>query len=62
MNPSNDGADTLQQVDGAIELRENFYAGTPPALCITGIKFICDGAVDACTEALTQPYNSNNVS
>lgn len=59
---SDDENVTLKQVDRAIELREKFNANTSPALRITGIKIICDGVVDSCTAALTQPYSSNRVS
>ena len=62
INPSDDEDATLKQVDRAIELRERFNVETSPALRITGIKIICDGVVDACTAALTQPYASNGVS
>lgn len=62
ISPSDDENITLKQVDRAIELHEKFNADTSPALRITGIKIICDGVVDACTAALTQPYSSNGVS
>lgn len=61
ISPSHDENAILKQVDRAIELREKFNADTSPALRITGIKIICDGVVDACTAALTQPYSSNGV-
>lgn len=62
ISPSDDENVILQQVDRAIELREKFNADTSPELRITGIKIICDGVVDACTAALTQPYHLNGVS
>ena len=62
ISPSDDENITLKQVDRAIELRQKFNADTSPALRITGIKIICDGVVDACTAALTQPYSSNSAS
>ncbi|KAK7416852.1 hypothetical protein QQX98_004910 [Neonectria punicea] len=49
-------AECIQQVDRAIELNRKFNRKTSPDLCITGIKIICDGTVDACTAALSKPY------
>ncbi|CAD6592899.1 MAG: hypothetical protein ASARMPRED_006781 [Alectoria sarmentosa] len=57
ISPSDDENVTLKQVDRAVELREKFNADTSPALRITGIKIICDGVVDTCIAALTQPYS-----
>ncbi|KAF2646937.1 amidohydrolase family protein-like protein [Massarina eburnea CBS 473.64] len=49
----------LQQVDRAIELARQFNASSSPDLRILGIKIICDGVIDACTAALSEPYTSN---
>lgn len=49
----------LAQVDRAIELHQRYNLETSPGLRIAGIKVICDGVVDACTAALTEPYASN---
>lgn len=62
ISPSDDENAILKQVDRAIELRKKFNVDTSPELRITGIKIICDGVVDACTAALTQPYSGNSVS
>ena len=61
ISPSDDESATLKQVHRAIELREKFNADTSPSLRITGIKIICDGVVDACTAALSEPYSSNGI-
>jgi len=47
-------------VDRAIELSRQFNQKTSPNLCIVGIKVICDGVIDACTAALTQPYSTHS--
>ncbi|PLB55765.1 putative metal-dependent hydrolase [Aspergillus steynii IBT 23096] len=57
--PHADEARVLAQVDRAIELRAQYNLANSPGLRIAGIKVICDGVVDACTAALTQPYASN---
>jgi predicted amidohydrolase YtcJ len=59
--PKKDPAETLAQVDRAIELRNELNAETSPDFRIAGIKIICDGIIDACTAALTEPYSSNAV-
>lgn len=59
--PKKDSADTLAQVDRAIELHKTLNAETSPDFYIAGIKIICDGIIDACTAALTEPYSSNGV-
>src|SRR5690606_25499943 len=35
---------------------QKYNAETSPDLRIVGIKIICDGTIDACTAALTEPY------
>ncbi|KAK6189394.1 hypothetical protein LQW54_013303 [Pestalotiopsis sp. IQ-011] len=59
--PKKDPAETLAQVDRAIGLREELNAEASPDFRIAGIKIICDGIIDACTAALTEPYSSNAV-
>ncbi|VBB71917.1 Putative amidohydrolases [Podospora comata] len=53
-------AETLAQVDRAIELASQFNASTAPDCRIVGIKVICDGIIDACTAGLSQPYEHNS--
>jgi predicted amidohydrolase YtcJ len=57
--PSHDEAGNLAQVDRAIELSKQFNEETSLDLRVVGIKVICDGVIDACTAALTQPYSTN---
>ncbi|XP_014556600.1 hypothetical protein COCVIDRAFT_16018 [Bipolaris victoriae FI3] len=49
----------LRQVDRAIKLSQEYNSETSPDLKIVGIKIICDGVIDACTAALSEPYTSN---
>jgi predicted amidohydrolase YtcJ len=49
----------LRQVDRVIKLSQEYNSETSPDLKIVGIKIICDGVVDACTAALSEPYTSN---
>jgi predicted amidohydrolase YtcJ len=56
--PKSTEAETLAQVDRAIELHRLFDVETSPDCRIAGIKIICDGVVDACTAALTEPYSN----
>ncbi|CAK7215008.1 hypothetical protein SBRCBS47491_002343 [Sporothrix bragantina] len=55
----------IAQVDRAIELSK-IHSGTVgrngelvPSLRVVGIKVVCDGIVDACTAALTEPYGDS---
>lgn len=48
--------DLVAQVDCAISQNKQWHPSTTPDFCIAGIKLICDGVVDGCTAALTQPY------
>jgi predicted amidohydrolase YtcJ len=57
--PGDGEAHRLEQVERAIELSRKFNKETSPDLKIAGIKVICDGVVDACTAALSQPYTTN---
>lgn len=59
ISPKEDEEEVLRQVDRAIELHGKYNVTTSPDLRIAGIKVICDGVVDACTAALTEPYASN---
>ncbi|KAI9935008.1 hypothetical protein ASPWEDRAFT_54053 [Aspergillus wentii DTO 134E9] len=59
ISPSKTNEENLAQVDRAIELHQQFNLSTSPDFRITGIKLICDGVIDACTAALTEPYSSN---
>lgn len=51
-----DEADCLKQVDHVTEMATKYSATTSPDLKIVGIKIVCDGIVDACTAALSEPY------
>ncbi|KAH7158094.1 amidohydrolase 3 [Dactylonectria estremocensis] len=46
----------LKQVDRAVELKKQYNKLNSPDLCITGIKLICDGTIDACTAHVSRPY------
>lgn len=59
--PRKTEAETLAQVDRAIELWKELNAETSPDFRIAGIKVVCDGIIDACTAALTEPYTCNGV-
>lgn len=59
--PKKDPAETMAQVDRAIELHRTLNAEKSPDFRIAGIKIICDGIIDACTAALIEPYSSNGV-
>ncbi|EAL86156.1 hypothetical protein KXW29_007162 [Aspergillus fumigatus] len=48
----------FSHVDRAIQLHAEFHPTKSPNFCIMGIKLICDGVVDGCTAALSQPYGS----
>ncbi|KAF7542220.1 hypothetical protein G7Z17_g11771 [Cylindrodendrum hubeiense] len=48
----------LKQVDRVIELKAKYNVDTSPDLCITGIKIICDGTIDACTAHVSKPYSN----
>ncbi|KAL4941252.1 hypothetical protein BDV06DRAFT_194829 [Aspergillus oleicola] len=62
ITPAKDEKDVLAQVDRAIALHKTFNKSTSPNFRIAGIKVICDGVVDACTAALTEPYSTNGAS
>ncbi|KAK2598849.1 hypothetical protein N8I77_012232 [Diaporthe amygdali] len=51
-----DEEDCLKQVDYVIEMAHKYNATTSPDLKVVGIKLVCDGIVDACTAALSEPY------
>ncbi|KAF3048281.1 hypothetical protein E8E12_011617 [Didymella heteroderae] len=48
--------DLAGQVDVAISQNKKWNPSSTPDFCVVGIKLICDGVVDGCTAALTQPY------
>ncbi|KAK8078718.1 hypothetical protein PG994_002525 [Apiospora phragmitis] len=56
ITPRASEAENLAQVDRAIELWEEFKNESD--FRIAGTKIICDGIIDACTAALTEPYSS----
>ncbi|KAH6648599.1 amidohydrolase family protein [Truncatella angustata] len=62
--PQESGADTLKQVERAIELYKESNTGGgfdgASKRRVGGIKIICDGVVDACTAALREPYSHDN--
>lgn len=51
-----DEEDCLRQVDYVAEMASKYNATTSPDLKVVGIKLVCDGVVDACTAALSEPY------
>ncbi|RDW83708.1 amidohydrolase [Aspergillus mulundensis] len=53
---SDDQQVNFSYVDRAIELHHQFK---DPNFCIAGIKLMCDGVVDGCTAALSQPYEGH---
>lgn len=61
ISPSKTEAETLNQVDKAIEMKKLYNETTSPDLRIQGIKLICDGTVDGCTAALSKPYSHDSV-
>lgn len=61
ISPKDTEADNVAQVERTAELHKQFNLTTSPSCRITGIKVICDGVIDACTAALTEPYSSNSV-
>ncbi|KAL7622645.1 hypothetical protein AAE478_008158 [Parahypoxylon ruwenzoriense] len=60
--PRKTEAETLAQVDRAIELNRQFNADTSPDCRVVGIKVIGDGIIDGCTAGLSEPYTSNGKS
>lgn len=58
ISPAATEAEVLSQVDRAIALHAEYNKTTSPDFRIAGIKVICDGVVDACTAALTEPYST----
>ncbi|KAK4462947.1 putative amidohydrolase [Cladorrhinum samala] len=59
VKPLKTEAETVAQVDRAIELAARYNASTTPDCRVVGIKVICDGIIDACTAGLTEPYSHN---
>ncbi|NLB46411.1 MAG: amidohydrolase family protein, partial [Microbacteriaceae bacterium] len=62
LHPTGDGAEALSQVARAAELRDRLerrFAEAPfgdGTLRITGVKFVLDGVIDACTAAMRAPF------
>ncbi|KAF2652640.1 amidohydrolase 3 [Lophiostoma macrostomum CBS 122681] len=56
--PGSSERERLLQVDKAIEMATQYNKTTSPDLRIVGIKIICDGVIDACTAALSEPYTT----
>jgi predicted amidohydrolase YtcJ len=54
---SNDRQANLVHVERAIKLQKIY---NDSKFCIAGIKLICDGVVDGCTAALSQPYTGKS--
>lgn len=59
VSPGGTEAEALAQVDRAVALQSEYNLRSSPSFRIAGIKLICDGVVDACTAALTEPYSHN---
>ncbi|OJD34445.1 amidohydrolase ytcj-like [Diplodia corticola] len=59
ISPKDTEAENVAQVDRAAELHAQFNLETSPSFRIAGIKVICDGVIDACTAALSEPYSNN---
>ncbi|RMZ79621.1 hypothetical protein DV737_g3295, partial [Chaetothyriales sp. CBS 132003] len=57
VSPAAKVEDCIGQVDSAIAMHEKFNRTNSPDLHVAGVKLILDGVVDACTAALSQPYN-----
>ncbi|SPO03680.1 related to metal-dependent hydrolase with the TIM-barrel fold [Cephalotrichum gorgonifer] len=57
VRPGDTEAETLENVERVVELSRRYNAETSPDCRIVGIKIICDGTIDACTAALTEPYS-----
>ncbi|PHH50855.1 hypothetical protein CFIMG_007317RA00001 [Ceratocystis fimbriata CBS 114723] len=51
-------AETLVEIDRASAPYGEFNTATSPDCRMTSYKFICDGAIDACTTALKHVYDS----
>ncbi|RMZ90244.1 hypothetical protein DV736_g2522, partial [Chaetothyriales sp. CBS 134916] len=61
LSPAAKVEDCMAQVDRAIVMHKKFNRINSPNLHIAGVKLILDGVVDACTAALSQPYNQMTV-
>ena len=61
IKPCDKVEDCLTQVDQAIELHKQYNLKTSPELRITGIKLVLDGVIDACTAAISEPYNHKTI-
>ncbi|KAE8151574.1 amidohydrolase 3 [Aspergillus avenaceus] len=56
---SDDREQVFATVDLAIARHREYSPSISPRFCIVGIKLMCDGVVDGCTAALTEPYNGS---
>lgn len=56
ITPPGSGVDMSEKVQEAIDQYQQWHPTTSPDFCIVGVKLICDGTVDGCTAALSQPY------
>lgn len=56
ITPPGSGGTTASKVDEAVSQLKEWHPSKHPDFCIIGIKLICDGTVDGCTAALSQPY------
>ncbi|KAF7880197.1 uncharacterized protein EAF01_012045 [Botrytis porri] len=45
-----------RNIDEAIAIHQEWHPSKFPDFCIVGVKLVCDGVVDGCTAALSQPY------
>ena len=61
ISPSQNVEDCIAQVDTAIALHKQFNLSSSPDLRIAGVKLILDGVVDACTAAISEPYNHTTI-
>ncbi|RMZ84369.1 hypothetical protein DV738_g585, partial [Chaetothyriales sp. CBS 135597] len=53
--------DCIAQVDSVIATHKKFNRANSPDLHIAGVKLILDGVIDACTAAVSQPYNHTTI-
>ncbi|CAG9945778.1 unnamed protein product [Clonostachys rosea f. rosea IK726] len=56
--PTGDAETERAQVEHASKLHQSYNLSTSPELRVAGIKIICDGVVDACTAAVSKPYQT----
>lgn len=56
ITPPGSGENMSDKVQEAIDQHRKWHPKSSPDFCIVGVKLICDGTVDGCTAALSQPY------